>query len=126
MKKRLVIIALLLIMSIAAAAQSFGFLRTSNSFGDYWIYVTDGTTLVMIYDVNAQTFQMTDRRASLSDFDFSNVKIVRGQAANLASFHLPCKQAGCVSSDFTSGTFNSIDVFCNQEQDCQAFLNQLQ
>lgn len=126
MKYRCIGIATILIFAIVAYAQRPAFLRSSNNVGDYWIYVFDGHTLRMIYDLNARTARVTDRKVDISTVDVTDAKISRPQGGNLAMFHLQCKQPNCVSSDFTSSTFNGLDVFCEHEQDCQTFLEALQ
>ena len=132
--------AALTVFALLAQAKS-AFLRAGNKFGDYWIFRFAGQTINMRYDVDHKMQKESDREIKISDIDVpaslippgSSVAdpaavVFRPSGGNLAKIRLKCKNMltnNCVYSHFDSSTSNELDVLCENEADCVAFVQAL-
>ena len=125
---RMAVLALFAMLASGASA----FLRVGNKVGDYWVFRFAGHKVNVTFDVDHKQQKSSDREVDVSNVDltFGGVSVsqavIRPEGGNLAKITLRCKTAGCVYSHFDSNTYNSLDILCEQAQDCITFVQALQ
>ena len=140
MKSLCLTLAVVLAFFALVANGKSAFLRVGNKFGDYWVFRFAGQKINVTFDIDHKKQKQSDREIDIKDVDPASLipagssvpnpaaVVFRPEGGNLAKIRLKCTNFpnnNCVYSHFDSNTYNELDVLCENEADCVAFVQAL-